>query len=696
MVSYANVWICADCQLVDEVQALIDLRSSLGLQYVTYPLFHPRFRRGGLSHERTGPVTRSDRLLPTKDWTSNFIAKVSAWIDADHPHSASREASQAALCEELRRSVHLSLRHVLLPAPRRDPAEYARLLLRHCDSTAMLQQQLLVTIPAVLPESAHFSASLAQDQQLAEDWDGWHLWTNLQMSIDYSTKVSIALELSEELLLHLDDDQGHEHVLLRRWAAEPVRLLLLPTRLFAFNDAGYPVLLRIWQQVVVFFALRGIGVMLTGQPLTPHTHSRTLTHGDGHDNGHSRSHTHSHGNGAADERGAGHGHGHGLLPYVQYLRHLAQRAEQSLSPLERYVRPYYDTLQIPLQPLGDDLEACTYETFEADPVKYRLYQQAIAQAMTALLQQRYDSLPPLHEQQQRIVVLVVGAGRGPLIAAALQAAAELTPQGVPLVVYAIEKNPEAVITLRNRIISERWDNVHLLQGDMRRCALPAERPHLIVSELLGSFGDNELSPECLRGVLDRYELDTSSDVPPGLCQPMISIPAQYASHLQPVTCPLLHMCARELNPSRSSIAGVGLQTPYVVYLHRFAPLSAEAALAWEFSHPSPSADDTRSAELRFIASSTGVMHGFAGYFSSVLYGDVVMSILPTTRSADMASWFPIFLPLLQPVPLTQGQEVVLRIWRCCDAHRMWYEWALTSPLRSAVHNLQGKCYHVSL
>lgn len=44
------------------------------------------------------------------------------------------------------------------------------------------------------------------------------------------------------------------------------------------------------------------------------------------------------------------------------------------------------------------------------------------------------------------------------------------------------------------------------------------QPDLIVSELLGSFGDNELSPECLDGVTDILRETT------------ISIPQEYTSY----------------------------------------------------------------------------------------------------------------------------------------------------------------------
>ena len=92
--------------------------------------------------------------------------------------------------------------------------------------------------------------------------------------------------------------------------------------------------------------------------------------------------------------------------------------------------------------------------------------------------------------------MVVGAGRGPLIRASLRAA---TRANRKIVVYAVEKNPNAVITLQHFVARENLqDVVQIYPGDMRTCALDIE-VDVLVSELLGSFGDNELSPECLDG-----------------------------------------------------------------------------------------------------------------------------------------------------------------------------------------------------
>ena len=58
----------------------------------------------------------------------------------------------------------------------------------------------------------------------------------------------------------------------------------------------------------------------------------------------------------------------------------------------------------------------------------------------------------------------------------------------------------ALLRLQGRKEQEWKDKVNVLFGDMRTIQVP-ELADIIVSELLGSFGDNELSPECLDGAM---------------------------------------------------------------------------------------------------------------------------------------------------------------------------------------------------
>lgn len=54
--------------------------------------------------------------------------------------------------------------------------------------------------------------------------------------------------------------------------------------------------------------------------------------------------------------------------------------------------------------------------------------------------------------------------------------------------------------LQHRKDQEWGAKVNLIFGDMRHVEVP-EKADIMISELLGSFGDNELSPECLDGAM---------------------------------------------------------------------------------------------------------------------------------------------------------------------------------------------------
>lgn len=112
---------------------------------------------------------------------------------------------------------------------------------------------------------------------------------------------------------------------------------------------------------------------------------------------------------------------------------------------------------------------------------------------------------------------VVGAGRGPLIDCTLRA---LLHSGRQASIYAVEKNTNAFVTLQERKELEWRDKVHIISGDMRAVDVP-EKCDILVSELLGSFGDNELSPECLDGALRLMKCKSKSLLARG--RPLMSL-----------------------------------------------------------------------------------------------------------------------------------------------------------------------------
>ncbi len=76
-----------------------------------------------------------------------------------------------------------------------------------------------------------------------------------------------------------------------------------------------------------------------------------------------------------------------------------------------------------------------------------------------------EAIQKLPTPEKPILVLYLGAGRGPLIMRTLKAAEKAR---VPVRLICVEKNPNAVITLRNLIHDKGIsDRVQLFSGDMR-------------------------------------------------------------------------------------------------------------------------------------------------------------------------------------------------------------------------------------
>lgn len=184
-----------------------------------------------------------------------------------------------------------------------------------------------------------------------------------------------------------------------------------------------------------------------------------------------------------------------------------------------------------------------------------------------------------------------------------------------------------------------FSDVHIFSRDMREVS-PPEKADIIVSELLGSFGDNELSPECLDGAQNLLK-------PNG-----ISIPYKSISYINPVMSSKLLNAVRQLTNSelfprdRLSTYAAHAESGYVVLMKNIFNIDAAKPL-FEFVHPNLSEviDNSRYGIVRFEASLDCVLNGIAGYFECFLYGDILMSINPATHTPGMFSWFPMYFPL---------------------------------------------------
>ncbi|TPX49281.1 hypothetical protein SeMB42_g02677 [Synchytrium endobioticum] len=476
--------------------------------------------------------------------------------------------------------------------------------------------------------------------------DTWKIWNSIHALSEYSTKLAVLLELTHDL---------PDGASLNRWLAEPISAVRIPASVFLTNNNKYPVMSKRHQAFVQNLMLNNVQFVVSLPSDQPQ-----------------------------------HRYG-GLAAYQQYIHHL-YRSMPQMNIVDQFAKGYHDYLQAPLQPLVDNLESQTYAVFEQDPVKYREYENAIREALLDRMQTDTDS---------SVVIMVVGAGRGPLVSRAL-AAAESAGRSVH--VYAVEKNPNAIVILREKERNEWKGQVTVVYGDMRHWKAP-EKADILVSELLGSFGDNELAPECLDGAQGLLKDDG------------ISIPSDYTAFISPLQSSKLHQDVSALKSQ------CHIETPYVVKF-RAANELADSQELWSFVHPNRASIDsqpesptfnshnTRYASARFRIERNALMHGIAGYFETTLYKNVKLSIRPQTYSTGMLSWFPIFFPLKNPVLLTENSSVEVHMWRMSDTRKVWYEWTIVPNIVDAspgfaaststasaplyIHNRGGRSYQIGL
>lgn len=67
--------------------------------------------------------------------------------------------------------------------------------------------------------------------------------------------------------------------------------------------------------------------------------------------------------------------------------------------------------------------------------------------------------------------------------------------------------------------------------------------------------------------------------------------------------------------------------------------------------------------------------GFAGYFEAFLYKDIFLSTRPGTKQNDASlSWFPVYIPVRNPIRCPANSTLHFDISRCTDNIGVWYEW----------------------
>lgn len=681
------------------------------------------------------PLTPVDTPLTPGDTVSQLIAYSSPWIDLCSPDPLIANISRQVLNIEIAYASFCGVGNIIIPGPRTYSSgsvdsdglvQYARAIQEALSIGSYIQIAIHMPIFGYeeVKEMTGDLLSFARTQRpfenskeskeidLFETWDAWNL---IRGVCKYNSRLSVALALARQL---------PTESLQSRWFAEPLRLLSFTPSTFLKNKGGHPVLSKSHQNLISRYMRlkQPPWLLLCDVGPIPGLNEFSLT-ADGFpspsavaDASRSVSPTPAEAAERSRESQKSQPRSKDVAAHLVYMRYL-QRNQPPRTTIEKFGSGYQDYLQAPLQPLTDNLESVTYEVFEKDPIKYDWYERAIAQALSDWSEQR----KPTSSTSGAVVIAVAGSGRGPLVTRSLKAS-ERT--GVPVEVWAVEKNPNAYVLLQRHNIEDWGGVVNVVKSDMRAWkgpqrsvtgpigqatttatsapASPYGKVDILVSELLGSFADNELSPECLDGV--QHVLAP---------QHGISIPSSYTAHLTPILAPRLHADISH----RAITDPTATETPYVVMLHAIDYLATSVPdypriqQVWEFVHPLPASTlaiaearrgggvsgggggsmsggdganehNTRYSRMKFVCKDRGVVNGLAGYFEAVLYdggeaGKVELSTRPDTidaKSKDMISWFPIYFPLKCPLYFPDDSELEVSVWRQTDDRKVWYEW----------------------
>ncbi|CCW62937.1 unnamed protein product [Phytomonas sp. EM1] len=433
-------------------------------------------------------------------------------------------------------------------------------------------------------------------------------------------------------------------------------------------------------------------------------------------------------------------------------------SREVVDPTREQFGGYEDTLQLPLQPLSQPLPNAVYHIFECDSTKYSLYHDAIflflrdwasrdpALFHHGLLNKRLmssitvgvgangndvDHEGAVVQAGKTVYIVLLGCGRGGIVDEIISVASTLD---LRLRLFAIEKNPPAAELARLRWLCDPvWSQqaatfghtLEVIIGDGRYLFEESDSNELgvgsiqlpddfgicdlLVAEMLGSFGDNELSPECIDAFYNQLlRLQAVKGITPN--KNLVCIPQSYTTWVAPLHSTRIEQCVLDtairgltVRPERCTNRHVAIFSSPLVSNYSRGVLLTSPQACWTFSHllpASPRAEPAcgssyeRRCTLRFRIPENARCSGMAGFFSCVLYHsevdgkEVIMSTEPRSRTPGMYSWFPGFLPLdpsLQLQALDGASEIVFSFYRHIDEkeRRVWYSWGVEDNSGSA-------------
>lgn len=537
--------------------------------------------------------TRSPLILTANEWNNYTIVNIEP-PNLGVTSAEVRMNNEEQFKQELKFAIHLCNQGTIsIALDNNDPIALGKCLKEVLAlSSRQIECSIIVKVSMKDPKSFQTNYTSDGTDDEVEEEDQWKLFRKFYEATDCNPKIEVALVMTSDL-------PSEEEIC--RWFGECISLVIIPSYCFVSNAKNYPTLPPAHKKAFIHL------VKLTKCHVCVEPKGELADH---------------------------------LIPtYAEFIKFVYNNSIMC----ENDNSGFEDNLRFPLQPMKDDLDTSTYEVFERDPAKYQLYQNAIEAAVL-------DKVPDDEIDTKTLIVMIVGAGRGPLVRATINVRIR-TKRKIKIIV--VEKNQNAIVTLSS-MMQHYWkeDDITLISQDMRLMKLE-EKADIIVSELLGSFGDNELSPECLDGAQQHLKPDG------------ISIPCDSVTYLRPVMT--MRNLQQVLSKNRNLVKEKSLYHPlievnWLVFLSSVYYIDQPKEL-WRFDHPNLSEviDNQRNSKLNFTSKIDSVLHGFAGYFTSKLYKDIEISILPSSHTQGIQCYFSVHpcISKLEKLSTLNSQDLLI-------------------------------------
>ena len=151
------------------------------------------------------------------------------------------------MCQEFRFISHLNLTTLLVPLRSGKIENFARTINSFL-LNRLIQFNLLISVPICLQfdsgEEIENAGEILEKNVRRSD-SPWYWWKKLRSLCEENSKLGLILEMTEDISLNEFE--------IERWFSEPIKALIIPTRVFLTNKSGFPVLSKSHQKIVSKF-----------------------------------------------------------------------------------------------------------------------------------------------------------------------------------------------------------------------------------------------------------------------------------------------------------------------------------------------------------------------------------------------------------------------------------------------------------